>query len=299
MHLATAALASSLSRIIYVDPVDFERRLILNACAARGIECVQVWSPPYATKLVQEGLIPQDTAVALGAPDAGDELEWSEAAADGAEILGVLCGSDAGLATAERLQHVLLPRRSNGINLARRDKYQMSEVLRASGLNAARQCAATKWNEALPFLDSLQKPLRVVVKPRRGQDSLRVGLATTLAQAQAMFNALLAESVSLDDEVPAAPLLQEFLEGDEWVIDSVSRDGEHKVLALWRYEKEEANGAPFVYTYMELQSTAGELSRVPSHRRLYLTVPYLPILPITQASSSARSPTTHVPVWTH
>ena len=28
---------------------------------------------------------------------------------------------------------------------------------------------------------------------------------------------------------------QELLDGDEWVVDTVSRQGEHKVVALWRY----------------------------------------------------------------
>ena len=34
------------------------------------------------------------------------------------------------------------------------------------------------------------------------------------------------------------------LEGEEWVVDTVSRAGEHKCVALWRYGKGEANGAP-------------------------------------------------------
>ena len=32
-------------------------------------------------------------------------------------------------------------------------------------------------------------------------------------------------------------LAQQFLEGPEYAIDSVSRHGEHKVTALWRYDK--------------------------------------------------------------
>ena len=45
---------------------------------------------------------------------------------------------------------------------------------------------------------------------------------------------------------------QEYLRGDEYVVDTVSRDGEHKVVALWRYDKRAANGAPVVYFGMEL-----------------------------------------------
>ena len=56
-------------------------------------------------------------------------------------------------------------------------------------------------------------------------------------------------------------LLQEYLQGDEWVVDTVSRDGEHKVLALWRYDKGEANGAPFVYFGIDARGVAGETER--------------------------------------
>ena len=52
-------------------------------------------------------------------------------------------------------------------------------------------------------------------------------------------------------------LLQEQLEGVEWVVDTVSRAGEHKVVALYRYDKGAANGAPFVYFGMEPMPAAG------------------------------------------
>ena len=42
-------------------------------------------------------------------------------------------------------------------------------------------------------------------------------------------------------------VLQECLRGVEYVVDCVSRDGEHKVLMLWKYDKRPANGADFVY----------------------------------------------------
>ena len=41
-----------------------------------------------------------------------------------------------------------------------------------------------------------------------------------------------------------------------YVVDSVSRAGEHKVVALWRYDKGDVNGAPFVYFGAELMPSA-------------------------------------------
>lgn len=42
-------------------------------------------------------------------------------------------------------------------------------------------------------------------------------------------------------------LVQEFLAGKEYVIDKVSKDGVHKIVAIWQYDKREVNGASFVY----------------------------------------------------
>jgi biotin carboxylase len=44
----------------------------------------------------------------------------------------------------------------------------------------------------------------------------------------------------------AAVLLQEFLRGKEYIVDTVSRDGEHKTTLVWVYDRRPANGADFV-----------------------------------------------------
>merc|ERR1719373_694776 len=45
----------------------------------------------------------------------------------------------------------------------------------------------------------------------------------------------------------AAVLVQEFLKGQEYVVDHVSRDGVHKCVMVWVYDKRPTNGAAFVY----------------------------------------------------
>ena len=48
---------------------------------------------------------------------------------------------------------------------------------------------------------------------------------------------------SVNDSV----LAQEFLVGKEYIVDHVSRDGLHKLMAIWEYDKRAVNGAAFVY----------------------------------------------------
>lgn len=44
-----------------------------------------------------------------------------------------------------------------------------------------------------------------------------------------------------------AVLCQEFLRGKEYVVDHVSRDGEHKAVMIWVYDKRPMHGSAFVY----------------------------------------------------
>lgn len=47
-------------------------------------------------------------------------------------------------------------------------------------------------------------------------------------------------------------LCRSFLKGKEYVVDSVSLEGQHKCVAIWEYDKRPINGAQFVYFGMRL-----------------------------------------------
>jgi len=250
--------------VIVVDPVD---EGVVEACMARRVRVVPLWSVPYATGAARSGhglseLIKGIDCRQELSPPRGYELKWARNALRGLRLEGVVCGSDAGLATAERLQHALLPYRSNGENPSRRDKLLMNEAIKDAGLESAMQIAPSSWSAAEAFLELLPRPLRVVLKPRRGQGGLGVLKATSVEEVKYYYDSLIGADVSLDnDEAPKAPVIQEFLEGEEWVVDTVSRDSEHKAVALWRYDKGPANGAPFVYFCDELMPMASEKER--------------------------------------
>jgi hypothetical protein len=146
--------ASSSSRVLlYVDPggpnEGAETAAVLAAAAHRDAQCIQLWSKGTADALCRQYV--GDDAVVLRvrkmqAPPAGHELAWAERQLpSGSQIQGVLCGSDGGLATAERLQHVLVPSRSNCIVPARRDKHGMNVACRAAGLAVAAQAETDGW----------------------------------------------------------------------------------------------------------------------------------------------------------
>ena len=257
--------------LLYVDPQpDYQEGAEFTAVAAAveaggaGVSCEYVYSESTADMLTRKGL---DVASAMRAPDDGDEAAWAaRTLGEAREVVGVVCGSDGGLALAERLQHILVPSRSNGIVSARRDKYSMNEALRAAGLPVAAQAAPTSWEDAEAFLRSLphgEDGFRAVLKPRRGTGSVGVFLASSMDEARQIYSSLdslatvVQQFLDRSRDSSGGCVVQECLDGDEWIVDSVSADGEHKVLALWRYEKGAANGAPFVYLSAEAHALSG------------------------------------------
>lgn len=69
---------------------------------------------------------------------------------------------------------------------------------------------------------------------------------TTVLEAESIFKMIFGKNNELG-LCNTAVLIQEYLSGVEYVIDTVSRNGVHKVIAVWQYDKRAVNGAAFVY----------------------------------------------------
>jgi hypothetical protein len=89
-------------------------------------------------------------------------------------------------------------------------------------------------------------PFTLVIKPARSSGSDDVYKGRSVAALRARFDQIMGKRNKLGLANDCV-LLQELLEGDEFVIDTVSRDGQHKLVGAWRYIKGRANGADFVY----------------------------------------------------
>jgi biotin carboxylase len=169
--------------------------------------------------------------------------------------------------TKENLIHAVLPGAELGVRLAdslsdslglegnlihhsaaRRDKYLMGETLRRANIRAVKQVKASTWAEAKKFIqeDLKPSPVKVVLKPLESAGTEDVILCFSIEEAKKTFNLILGKINGLGIENQAV-LVQEYLDGDEYVVDTVSRNGKHKVVAIWKYDKRRVNNASFVY----------------------------------------------------
>merc|ERR1712187_995636 len=116
-------------------------------------------------------------------------------------------------------------------------------------------CRAHGWDGAwAPLLTDVRaflenEPMPCIVKPTESCGSDGVKKCNTIQEAEAHFD-LLMHSQKKAGAQDCAVICQEFLAGQEYVVDHVSRDGKHKTVMVWVYDKRPTNGGEFVYYNM-------------------------------------------------
>jgi len=152
-------------------------------------------------------------------------------------------------------------------SLARRDKWEMGEKVRRAGVRAVGQIECKNgFHEAKQFINQQAEKnggdFSVVLKPAASAGSEGVHFASTMEDAEKYYNMIYGEKNVFGFQNNSV-LVQEFLAGKEYVVDSVSVEGIHKTVAIYEYDKRETNGAKFVYFGMRLyESEDGERERI-------------------------------------
>jgi biotin carboxylase len=179
--------------------------------------------------------------------EAGSLEETSSAvykAAGEYRVVACLAGGEAGVDLADALSEKM-NLRTNGTRIPnKRDKKLQQELIKKQGLRSVRQACGTKFSEVEGFLKKESYPL--VLKPVESAGSDGVKLCHNFDEAKEHFHILMDSQMVNGGDCPAV-LCQEFLRGKEYVVDHVSRDGIHKCVAVWVYDKRPANGNAFVY----------------------------------------------------
>jgi len=128
---------------------------------------------------------------------------------------------------------------------ARRDKWVMGEAVRKAGLRAVREKKVSTWDEAHEYLEAWSPPLSAanpaIFKILAGSSGEGIYKVTSMEMASTVF-AGLSGSKEKFGGVNSLVLIQEYLQGREYAVDSVSRDGVHKVVTVWFEDFRPANG---------------------------------------------------------
>jgi predicted ATP-grasp superfamily ATP-dependent carboligase len=224
--------------VAVVDPFSTGAVLAAEVCKA-GFDVIAVYSANLEQLAALAGLVPEGLQLSFAAvigfdKDVAVMAEQISSVGEG-PVLGVLAGTETGVELADKLSE-FLGLRTNGSALseARRNKYVIQQL------------KATTWNKISKFIDEWQpEPFKVIVKPMDSAGSDGVTLCHSMEDVQAAFMKLIGKVNGLG-LTNRELLVQEYLEGQEYVVDTVSCDGHHKVVAIWAYDRRATNGADFV-----------------------------------------------------
>ena len=172
-------------------------------------------------------------------PDGGTEQTLKEAG-----VRFVLPGQEPGVLLADRLSEAL-DVRTNGTTCsdARRDKHKMIETVSAAGLRTAQQLLTDDVEEAVAWAEA-NGHWPCVAKPLASASTDGVTVCRNAEALRSAFRSVLS-STTVFNGVNTEVLVQSYLEGTEYIVDTVSVDGHPYICGVWRYEKRLlANGKP-------------------------------------------------------
>lgn len=164
----------------------------------------------------------------------------------------VVAGCESGVELAERLAPLVVPRRCNVAELAaaRRDKWRMAEAVAAAGLPVIPQICTDDPDEVADWLarEGLVGHDLVIKPPKSASTDGVVKVAGGAGWAD-VFAANLGR-VNQFGEVDDRLLVQKFVTGTEYVVDTFSHDGRHSLVDVCRYRKVDNGPHMAVYDAM-------------------------------------------------
>lgn len=164
----------------------------------------------------------------------------------------IIAGAETGVLLADQLNERLkLPYRNDFDRThARRNKYEMIQCITQAQLPAARQFIASTWELAQGWIKSHGR-FPVVVKPLESAGADGVFICEDMQACEIAVGRLLGTMNRLN--LPNTQvLIQEYLAGQEYVVNMVSLDGRQLVTEVVRYQKQRAPGGGILYDIDEL-----------------------------------------------
>jgi biotin carboxylase len=150
---------------------------------------------------------------------------------------------------------------------ARRDKGLMADAFREAGLRAPRQLCSERRESLLDWIRR-EAAGPWVVKPANSSSSDGVQLCATEADVERAFDSIIGRQNVLGLENRRV-VVQEYSSGSEYVVDTVSCEGRHQLVAFWKYSKPPSSASFMGYDGMELLPARGRGPAVTLRSRLW------------------------------
>ena len=147
-------------------------------------------------------------------------------------IKAVVAAGDSGVIAANKLaQYFDVPKNPAGSSRLHRHKYHMVDALRLKGVPCPAQFCSRSLDEILAWYRT-SGFTRTVMKPSLGGYSDGVGICESEADIAEVFRRNI-DRVNVVGEIKDEYVIQEYLEGRHFVVNTVSVQGRHFVTDVW------------------------------------------------------------------
>ncbi|WP_167151504.1 ATP-grasp domain-containing protein [Streptomyces sp. MBT27] len=168
------------------------------------------------------------------------DLEETARAVAAHRPVAVVAGGEIGVELADALSESLgLPTNGTALSAARRDKYVMIETIKRAGVPGAHQLLVHDAAELAAWHEEFGG--RIVLKPLRSAAGNGVFFCDHPDQSVAAF-ARISGQENVFSERNDGAVAQEYLRGTEYMVNTASRNGVHRVCEIWRTTRITANG---------------------------------------------------------
>lgn len=203
---------------------------------ARGADVVHVQSTPeWLTSM----LLPDLSKYVGNIVYTSVEQTAAELSARGP--VAIVAGQEPGVPLTDELSSALgLASNGTAHSKAKRDKFEMIETVRAASLQCAAQHVSETADELAEWAGRLSST-PVVVKPLSSASTDGVHICDDVDSVRTAAQSVLAARDIFD--LPNRQVLgQSYLDGDEYIVDTVSARGRRFVVGVWKYQKNLVNG---------------------------------------------------------
>ena len=213
-------------------------RFLPAALARHGMRCIHVQSPD---------MLPDPGSPAVDLHHDGDLVATAGALREYG-VDSVIAGTESGVELADALAGQLgLP--GNGMRnpRARRNKYEMALAVQRAGLAIAEMMHSGSADDLVSWATARDE-WPVVLKPTESSGADQVIVCFDAGDVRAAREVIMTRPNKYGRRNKAV-LAQEFLKGDEYFINTISRDRVHYVAEIWCYHKRWVQGNRVIYDY--------------------------------------------------
>ena len=171
----------------------------------------------------------------------------------------VVAGAECGVDLADQLAHALnLPCNDIALSSARRNKYLMFEAIKAKDIKTILSYCASTLDQAI-FWAQGQGIWPLIVKPLNSAGGEGVRRCDSINEVISAFSEIMNTKINMLGFNNQAVILQEYIEGEEYVVNMVSCKGEHKFCELWRYTRYQRPHGRQIYDTASLEEFQKEV----------------------------------------